>query len=140
VNADPLDCLHQVMAATASGAPVPPEAAAWLRFGLHRYLHQGEPLETALRLGTTTRLIARNRALCDAAQALDPDGALGAWDLAEQLRAAIIRFESRILPRLQSGTAREISPHEACLLRAFQAGAPRMLRSRRRLWDLLTDA
>ena len=138
VTTDPLTCLHEALDAVANGHPLPPAAAAWLRSGLSRYIRQGEPLEAALRLGVASRTIARNRALIEAAQCLDPDAA--PWDQAETLRLAILRFETRVLPRLRAGADRDLSPHEECLLRAFGAGAPRMLRSRRRLWDLLTSS
>ena len=133
---DPLQCLADTLHACEEGAPLPPQARAWLRSGLALYLHKGEALESALRLGTYARTLARNRALIDAAQCLDPDAA--PWDQAETLRLAILRFETRVLPRLRAGADRDLSPHEQALFRAFDAGAPRMLRSRRRLWDLLT--
>ena len=138
MTTDPLQCLHEALDAAANGHALPPAAAAWLRSGLTRYLHKGEALESALRLGVASRTIARNRALVEAAQCLDPDAA--PWDQAETLRLAIVRFEQRVLPRLRAGADRDLSPHEQALLRAFDAGAPRMLRSRRRLWDLLTTS
>lgn len=134
---DPLDCLAATIEATAKGAPLPPEAAAWLRSGLTRYTRTGDALEICLSLGSFARMKARDRALLEAADALDPDRELDTWKRAEMLRKAVVRFEDRVMPRLLNGAARELTPSEEALQRAFAAGAPRMVRSRRRLYDLL---
>ena len=134
---DPLTCLTEAVQALESGSALPPEAAAWLRCGLRRYLHQGEALETALRLGTYARMKARDRALLQAADALDPDHGLDTWRRAAMLHKAISRFESRVLPRLLAGADRALTPSEEALQKAFNAGAPRMVRSRRRLYEML---
>ena len=140
MTTDPLQCLADTLHACEEGAPLPPQARAWLRSGLALYLHRGEALESALRLTVASRLIARNRALIDAAAVLDPDGQFGAWELASRLRDAIFYYEQRVAPRLRAGADRELSKQEECIAAAFLAKAPRMLRSQRALYDLLKNS
>ena len=139
MTADPLTCLTEALDAATKGHPLPPAAASWLRSGLSRYLHRGEPLEAALRLTVASRLIARNKALIEAAQCLDPDGTLSAWDLASRLRDATLYFEQRVTPRLNAGSNRQLSTLESHIAAAFSAKAPRMLRSQRALYELLKN-
>lgn len=76
---------------------------------------------------------ARNAALVEAADALCTDCLPS--QKAAMLEAAIARFE-RKLPSIALGRSGELSPHEKALQAAFEAGA-RMLKSKRRLFDIL---
>lgn len=78
----------------------------------------------------------RNRALVDAVEALDPEGRLSAWDAAELLSRAVRRFETCVLPRIQAGAVLNLPPSDEALQKAFASGA-RVMRSRRRLYELL---
>ena len=135
---NPIDNLHTVLAATTEGRVIPPDAALWLRTGLTRYEREGVPLEDALGLGVAARTRARNAALVEAARLLG-DGTESAWMLAARLRDAVARYESR--RRLRAARPAHLrlplSPHEEALERAFAANAPRMLRGRGSLYDLL---
>ena len=78
----------------------------------------------------------RNAALVEAVAALDPDGELSPWDAAEVLRKAIRRYEVIVLPRIRSGADMDLPPSDQALQKAFASGA-RVMRSRRRLYELL---
>jgi len=121
-----------------AGSELPPGAGEWLRAGLRRFLRGDSPsLEVALSLTGGSRIAARNRALRDAAAALDPEPRLSAWELSGRLECAIRRFESVALVQINRGQPVVLSTPDEFLLAAFQSGA-RPMRSRRRLYELLS--
>lgn len=132
---DSLRLAHAIAAGT--GDDLPPGALEWLRAGLARYLAGNAPLDVALSLTGGRRLAARNRALRDAAAALDPDLTLSDWELSGRLECAIRRFESVALAQINRGQLVVLSTPDEFLLAAFQSGA-RPMRSRRRLYELLS--
>lgn len=79
----------------------------------------------------TARCQIRNRALSKAAQILGADDP-GVWRIAERLAAAVLRFETRVKPRLDAGAVFDLAPVDACLYRAFLSGI-RVPRTQRRL-------
>jgi hypothetical protein len=79
----------------------------------------------------TARHQIRNRALSNAAEILSADDP-GAWRIAERLCAAVLRFETRIKPRLDAGAAIDLAPVDRQLHRAFLSGI-RVPRTQRRL-------
>lgn len=79
----------------------------------------------------TVRCQIRNRALSKAAQILGADDP-GAWRIAERLAAAVLRFESRVKPRLDAGAVIDLAPVDLCLFKAFLSGI-RVPRTQRRL-------
>lgn len=128
--ADPVE-----LAQRAAAGDLAPEVAVWICTGLARHL-AGEPLEHALQLDRASRVRLRNQALRQAATLLD-DGCT-AWKLAERLEAAVLRFESRVWPRIRGESAAELGTIDQALRRAFAADAG-MLRCQRALYDLLAD-
>jgi hypothetical protein len=155
---DPLPCVDDSAAVESLGEPLstgrsaePPNAvlllrrlekmaepdlelSAWLGQGLDRW-RSGEPLDHALGLAGADAIRARNAALVLAAGHFD-ESDLSTWELAGRLEAAIRRFESIVLPRIRRGEAVSLDPAQQAILSALEAGAG-MIRSRRRLWDLL---
>lgn len=97
------------------------------------------PLELALKLTGGCRIAARNRALLRAASVLDAGRALSAWELAGELSDRLTRFQSGALVLIRRGTTMHLEQVDDALLEAFQTGA-KPLRSRRRLFELLTNA
>ena len=97
-------------------------------------LHAGIDRQDAARLERCDRIQCRNQALREAAGELG--SGLSAWALAERLEAAVLRFESRIWPRLKAGFQCELSPSDECLYRAFLTGE-HVPRTQRRLHDLV---
>lgn len=107
-----------------------PQVQAWLARGLAQYL-AGDPLEQALGLTGGSRVQTRNLHLLEAAMILDDGRGLTDWRLAGELRAAILR-------RLHRGSSGD---HDVDLvLQAAEATGVRPLRSRRRLYELLTNS
>jgi hypothetical protein len=93
---------------------LPPGAGEWLRAGLRRFLRGDSPsLEVALSLTGGSRIAARNRALRDAAAALDPDLTLSDWELSGRLECAIRRFESVSLVQINRGHLRGVAARRA---------------------------
>lgn len=87
------------------------------------------------RLERNARVKARNLALAEAGAELG-GATLSAWALAGRLEAAVLRFESRVWPRVKAGFECDLSPSDKCLRRAFLAGQ-HVPRTQRRLYDLL---
>ena len=112
----------------ASGEIVTPAEA-------RKLLHADFDRQDAARLERCDRIRCRNQALREAAGELG--AGIGAWALAERLEAAVLRFESRIWPRLKAGFECELSPSDECLYRAFLTGQ-HVPRTQRRLYDLVT--
>jgi hypothetical protein len=125
--------LLRKLQALASADPV---VSAWLSHGVTRY-RSGERLDVALGLTGAAAVNARNQALLDAAADLDEPG-LSRWALAGRLEDSIKHFETLVLPRIRRGAQIPLSPLQGSLMAALSSGAS-MLRSRRRLFDLLTD-
>ena len=98
-------------------------------------LAAGVDCEDTARLDRFQRRKARDEALRDAADELGGEG-LGAWALAELLEAAVLRFESRVWPRLRAGLECTLSPSDEALYRAYLSGQ-HIPRTQRRLYDLL---
>lgn len=107
-----------------------PEVRQWLRLGLAAYL-AGDSLEQALGLTGGSRVQARNGRLVAAAKIIDAGRGLTNWRLAGELRAAILR-------RLHRGSSGDTAVD--LVLQAAEATGARPLRSRRRLFDLLTSS
>lgn len=120
----------------AAGGDLSPAALAWLRDGFRRFTQGDAPLEVALQLTGGNKIAARNRALLQAADLLDDGVGLPPWKLSKLLRAAILRFESVMVARERRGDSLVLSPIDAAIADARNSGA-KMLRSRRRLYDLL---
>ncbi|MHB1427755.1 MAG: hypothetical protein ACYC5U_06890 [Rhodocyclaceae bacterium] len=134
MGANSLQLAHQI--ATSDGLELPPGALEWLRAGLRRYLAGQAPLEVALGLGGAARIAARNLALREAARILDDGQNAPPWEIAGALAQAVSHFECCALKRCRAGETHDLSPLQAALWQAFQAGAtPR--RTRRSLYDLL---
>lgn len=93
-------------------------------------LATGEPVSKAEALEAllqpvcnekTARHQIRNRALSRAAEILSDDDPV-AWHTAGRLAAAVLRFETRIKPRLDAGAVIDLAPVDAQLNRAFLSG------------------
>jgi hypothetical protein len=121
-----------------AGEPPDAECLAWLRAGFARFLRGAGPAGVCLRLTGASRIAARNAALARAANLIDCGRGISAWALAEELRQAVVRFQSVTLPRIQRGDAGELTPVQSALADAFSSGAL-PLTSRRRLYGLLTS-
>lgn len=118
----------------------PPDAQCleWLytSFG---HIHRGDgPVDVCLGLTGASRVGARNKALIRAAHLIDGGRGISAWQLAELLRQAVVRFRDVTLKRIQRGDAGELTPVQAALADAFASGA-QPLTSRQRLYDLLSN-
>ncbi|MDD3937679.1 hypothetical protein [Rhodoferax sp.] len=98
----------------------------------------GRVCTESLGLTRTALVKARDSALLEAACLLGADQC-SVWELAGRLEAAILRFESRIWPRLRSGANADLGPVDAALHRVFVSGTG-VNRHRRKLyaWLLLT--
>lgn len=120
----------------AAGGDLPPGALAWLRDGFRHFLRGDAPLEAALQLTGASKIAARNRALLRAAELLDDGGGRSPWELSALLHGAIHRFETVMVGRLRLNDDLMLSPINAAIDAARHTGA-KMLRSRRRLYDLL---
>lgn len=122
----------------AAGEPPNAECLEWLRVGFKRFLHGDGAVEVCLRLTGTSRMGARNKALIRAAHLIDGGRGISAWQLAELLRQAVVRFMDVTLPRIQRGDAGELTPVQAALADAFASGA-QPLTSRQSLYNLLSN-
>ena len=91
-------------------------------------------IQTAEAMRAAQGLLARDEALAQVVDLLDPTGNRSAWAVAGDIQNARLRL-ARALPRIVAG-ARDPSPLEAALMVAEQAGLPE---SRRRVWDLITE-
>ncbi|MBK8762088.1 MAG: hypothetical protein IPM03_17040 [Sulfuritalea sp.] len=133
---DAVALAHKI-AFAGDGEPLPAEAAAWLRSGLRRWLLNEADLVIALQLNDAAFLASRNRALLAAALILDDGRGLTAWELSDLLSKAQARFEAGALVQFKRGISTSLSPLNERLLEAWRSGV-RPLRSRRRLYDLLS--
>jgi hypothetical protein len=129
---DTVELLHATIAALANDEPLPEPAKKWLYQGFRDH-EAGAPLESAFRLTQRDRIAARNKALNDAAAALDADTT---WKQAQLLEKAIARFEARVWPRVRYQQNPSLPPVDAALFRAFKSGA-RPLRCARKLYELI---
>lgn len=93
-------------------------------------------LAECLGLTRHQRVRLRNAALVEAARILSP-GSCSTWHTANLLEQAMRRFERALLPALRAGRSLALTPPEAALWRAYQLCGTRMLRARRKLYDLL---
>lgn len=109
------------------------EVRAWLQQAMVDCL-SGCPLT----ITAADRLTARNRAISKAAALLDTGGST--WDTAGRLAREIKRFESDVLPRVRRGSSIPLTDVQAHLLAAHEAAEGRLLRSRERLYALLTQS
>lgn len=114
-----------------------PGLAAWLTGAQERW-QAGEKLNVALGLSLADAVRARNAALncaADTVRAELPEAS--DWTVAGRLEKEIDRFETNVLPRLRKGFSPErLSPVAGQIHQAFASGA-RMLRCRRKLFDLI---
>ena len=125
----PLRTTFDLALTIAEGGTVTPADA-------RRCLYQHPGIDGLARLDRHARRKARDRALIEAAQALDTGGD-HAWTLACRLKDAIQRFESRVWPRLRAGMNHgELPPSEAAIHRALMAGG-RVPRTDQGLYDVL---
>lgn len=127
------------LASRAARGQLDAETAAWLAVGFARWLAGDAPnLEVALRLTGGARIAERNGLLLAAARLLAAD-APGDWELAGRLAARVRRFEDRLLPALSREVLDEqnLDAVDQLLLDASRAAA--LIRSRRRLLDLVAD-
>ena len=90
--------------------------------------------QTAEAMRAAQSLLARDEALAQVVDLLDPTGTRSRWSIAGDMQEARLRL-ARALPRIVAG-ARDASPLEAALMVAERAGLPE---SRRRVWDLLVQ-
>lgn len=120
----------------AAGGDLSPTALGWLRDGFKRFTRGDASLEVALQLTAGSKIAARNRALQRAADLLNDGGDRSPWELSELLQKAVLRFEAVMVGRSRRGDSLALSPIDAAIADARNSGA-RMLRSRRRLYDLL---
>jgi hypothetical protein len=116
--------LSATIAALEAGEDLHDADRAALLTALKQY-RRGEPFH----LAGTERIRRRDAALRRAAECLPGTP----WEVAGKLESAVARFESRVLPRHRDTRPPGIDGH---LWDAWQSGA-RMLRSRRRLYDLI---
>lgn len=118
----------------AAGQEVSPlELLTWLR---NTGRSGQRDFAAALGLVRIELVKARDAALLEAAQVLGSDDC-SQWELAGRLAGAVVRFESRLWPRLRAGgSADGLSPSDCALHRAFLAGVG-MIRNRGKLYRLL---
>jgi hypothetical protein len=131
---------NPILLAERIAAGEPPDAATleWQHVGFKRWQRGDGTLEVCLGLTGGNRMTARNKALIRAAHLIDGEQRLSAWQLAELLRQAVVRFRDVTLERIQRGDAGELTPLQAALADAFASGA-QPLTSRQRLYDLLSN-
>lgn len=124
------------LARRAAAGDMDPEVLVWVQTGLAKYLAGAVSLDKALDLDRAQRTRQRNHALCEVAALLDDGGSR--WSLAARLEAAVLRFESRIWPRIRNELAPDLGEIDQALRRAFAAEAG-MLRCQRALYDLIAE-
>ena len=128
-----MNAAAQLLMTAAAGQPVhlPPDLARKLLSCAN-----DSAVAAALGLSLPQRIRVRNDALMQAARVLSTDGCTN-WKAAERLAQAVRRFERALLPALQAGQDLPLSPHESALWVAYQVRRTRMLRSPRKLYQLL---
>lgn len=122
----------------AAGEPPDAECLEWLRISFKRIQRGDGPADVCLGLTGGNRMTARNKALIRAARLLDGEQRISAWQLAELLRQAVVRFRDVTLERIQRGDAGELTPVQAALAAAFASGA-KPLTSRDHLYRVLSN-
>jgi hypothetical protein len=90
--------------------------------------------QTAEAMRAAQALLARDEALAQVLELLDPSGKRSAWAIAGDIEDARKRL-ARGMVRIRAGH-REATPLEQALMVAERAGLPA---SRRRVWDLLNE-
>lgn len=107
------------LARRAAAGDMDPEVLVWVRTGLARHL-AGDDLEQAMGLDRASRLRQRNQALQEAAALLAPGA--DPWPAAGRLAEAVRHYLNRTAPLVERDPARALSPLDALLRRAFEAG------------------
>lgn len=120
------------LARRAADGDFAPDVRAWLQQAMTDCLG-GCPIT----ITASDRLAARNHSIVQAANLLDDGGST--WDTAGRLAREIKRFESDVLPRVRRRSSIPLTDVQAHLLAAHEAAEGRLLRSRERLYALLTQ-
>jgi len=120
------------LARRAADGDFAPDVRAWLQQAMADCL-SGSPIT----ISAADRLAARNQSILQAANLLNDGGST--WDTAGRLAREIKRFESDVLPRVRRRSSIPLTDVQAHLLAAHEAAEGRLLRSRERLYALLTQ-
>ncbi len=115
------------------------ELSAWLEAGIERW-REGESLDRALGVCGTDAVRERDLAIRRAAAIANPDGLRKPHTLAGDLEMEIRRFEGVKWKRCRHMRDPNLSPFDRALfdaLRACDQSGISMLRSQRRLYDLI---